>query len=160
VIFEKFHVSSRRLAVDATQRRRNFSQVAFTVTFYGRVSTMLVFEKLHVSSGRLGVCVAVCCSATYATVLRCNTRCIAQHNTFCCMARHVVLHCNTRDGVAPATRMTLRNGGASSRISPKAERWGAGVETQKNVRGEIGGWSRVPFNEPYAPLLSTIYDGA
>ena len=40
------------------------------------------------------------------------------------------------------------------------ERWGAGVETQKNVRGEIGGWDQVPFNEPYAPLLSTIYDGA
>ena len=40
------------------------------------------------------------------------------------------------------------------------ERWGAGVETQKNVRGEIGGWGRVPFNETYAPLLSTIYDGA
>ena len=37
---------------------------------------------------------------------------------------------------------------------------GAGVETQKNVRGEIGGWGRVPFNEPYAPSLSTIYDGA
>jgi len=41
-----------------------------------------------------------------------------------------------------------------------AQRWGAGVETQKNVRGEIGGWGRVPFNEPYAPSLSTIYDGA
>jgi len=40
------------------------------------------------------------------------------------------------------------------------ERWGAGVETQENVRREIGGWGRVPFNEPYAPLLSTIYDGA
>ena len=40
------------------------------------------------------------------------------------------------------------------------ERWGAGVEIQKNVRGEIGGWGRVPFNEPYAPSLSTIYDGA
>jgi len=40
------------------------------------------------------------------------------------------------------------------------ERWGAGVETQKNVRGEIGGWGRVPFNEPCAPSLSTIYDGA
>jgi len=37
---------------------------------------------------------------------------------------------------------------------------GAGVETQKNVRGEVGGWGRVPFNEPYAPSLSTIYDGA
>ena len=41
-----------------------------------------------------------------------------------------------------------------------SERWGAGVETQKNVREEIGGWGRVPFNEPYAPLLSTIYVGA
>jgi len=41
-----------------------------------------------------------------------------------------------------------------------SERWGAGVETQKIVRGEIGGWGRVPFNEPYAPLLNTIYDGA
>ena len=40
------------------------------------------------------------------------------------------------------------------------ERWGAGVETQKNVRREIGGWGRVPFNENYAPSLSTIYDGA
>ena len=40
------------------------------------------------------------------------------------------------------------------------ERWGAGVETQKNVRGEIRGWGRVPFNETYAPSLSTIYDGA
>jgi len=45
-------------------------------------------------------------------------------------------------------------------ISSCSERWGAGVETQKNVRGEIGGWDRVPFNEPYAPSLSTIYDGA
>ena len=41
-----------------------------------------------------------------------------------------------------------------------AERWGAGVETQKILREEIGEWGRVPFNEPYAPLLSTIYDGA
>ena len=38
----------------------------------------------------------------------------------------------------------------------KTERWGAGVETQKNVRGEVGGWGRVPFNEPYAPSLNTI----
>ena len=38
------------------------------------------------------------------------------------------------------------------------ERWGAGVETQKNVRGEIGGWGRVPFNENYAPhLLKYLY---
>jgi len=37
---------------------------------------------------------------------------------------------------------------------------GAGVETQKNARGEIRGWGRVPFNETYAPSFSTIYDGA
>jgi len=40
------------------------------------------------------------------------------------------------------------------------ERWGAGVKTQKNIREDIGGWGRVLFNEPYAPSLSTIYDGA
>ena len=40
------------------------------------------------------------------------------------------------------------------------ERWGAVVETQKNVREEIGGWGREPFHENYAPSLSTIYDGA
>jgi len=49
---------------------------------------------------------------------------------------------------------------ARTRAWPRHIRWGAGVETQKNVRGEIGGWGRVPFNEPYAPSLSTIYDGA
>ena len=47
-----------------------------------------------------------------------------------------------------------------SGVYTRRERWGAGVETQKNVRGEIGGWGRVPFNETYAPSLSTIYDGA
>ena len=50
--------------------------------------------------------------------------------------------------------------GVNTPIVAPDERWGAGVETQKNVRGEIGGWGRVPFNEPYAPSLSTIYDGA
>ena len=35
-----------------------------------------------------------------------------------------------------------------------------GSRPKKNVRGEIVGWGRVPFNEPYAPSLSTIYDGA
>ena len=40
------------------------------------------------------------------------------------------------------------------------ERWGAGVETQKNVQEDFWGWGRVPFNETYAPSLSTIYDGA
>jgi len=45
-------------------------------------------------------------------------------------------------------------------LQAECERWGAGVETQKNVRREIGGWGRVPFNETYAPSLSTIYDGA
>jgi len=37
------------------------------------------------------------------------------------------------------------------KLARHSERWGAGVETQINVRGEIGGWGRVPFNETYAP---------
>ena len=49
---------------------------------------------------------------------------------------------------------------ARTDINELHERWGAGVETQKNVRGEVGGWGRVPFNEPCAPSLSTSYDGA
>jgi len=49
---------------------------------------------------------------------------------------------------------------ASFAVTHTAERWGAGVETQKNGRGEIGEWGRVPFNDPYASSLSTIYDGA
>jgi len=55
-------------------------------------------------------------------------------------------------------------GGVASLLEPvqdrEWERWGAGVETQKYVRGDIGGWGRVPSNETYAPSLSTIYDGA
>ena len=51
------------------------------------------------------------------------------------------------DNIAPEKREMTRGGGLGSR--PK-----------KNVRGEIGGWGRVPFNETYAPSLSTIYDGA
>ena len=62
--------------------------------------------------------------------------------------------CNLRDP------MSLRDPVCICTVSDNVERWGAGVETQKNVRGEIGGWGRVPFNEPYAPSLSTIYDGA
>ena len=38
------------------------------------------------------------------------------------------------------------------------ERWGAGVETQKNVRGEIGGWGRVPFNETYSQSCEGTLD--
>jgi len=38
-------------------------------------------------------------------------------------------------------------------MNARNARWGAGVETQKNVRGEIGGWGRVPVNEPYTPYF-------
>ena len=37
------------------------------------------------------------------------------------------------------------------------ERWGAGVETQKNVRGEIGGWGRVPFNVMHVMNMSCTF---
>jgi len=44
-------------------------------------------------------------------------------------------------------RLIMRGGGLGSR--------------PKKMYGEkIGGWGRVPFNETYAPSLSTIYDGA
>jgi len=67
---------------------------------------------------------------------------------------HVPCSHKTREQVVPCScsLKSLRNS--------HRERWGAGVETQKNVRGEIGGWGRVPFNETYAPSLRTIYDGA
>ena len=69
------------------------------------------------------------------------------------LSRHLNDHENDNE-------IILRIRHESSDDEKYSERWGAGVETQKNVRGEIGGWGQVPFNEPYAPLLSTIYDGA
>jgi len=38
-------------------------------------------------------------------------------------------------------------------VDTDKERWGAGAETQKYVRGDIGGWGRVPCNETYAPSV-------
>ena len=71
----------------------------------------------------------------------------------------------TWDSILAVTRIHHSESGVLYEVRlthdpPDLERWGAGVETQKNVREEIGGWGRVPFNEPYAPSLSTIYDGA
>ena len=60
----------------------------------------------------------------------------------------------------PIEREREREYVTESAVGYRSERWGAGVETQKNVRGEIGGWGRVPFKETYALSLSTIYDGA
>ena len=78
------------------------------------------------------------------SVSHCNT---LRHTQYHTATQHCVLQCeNERDAYS------------SSRAYP--ERWWAGVETQKNVQGEIGGWGRVPLNETYAPSLSTIYDGA
>ena len=68
---------------------------------------------------------------------------VCLHTCVCACACIYILHCKNK--------LLL--------VTPD-ERWGAGVETQKNVRGEVEGWGRVPFNEPYAPSLSTIYDGA
>ena len=59
----------------------------------------------------------------------------------------------------PFSRSEFLNSQLDSHVT-HCERWRAGVETRKNVRGEVGGWGRVPFNQPYAPSLSTIYDGA
>jgi len=80
---------------------------------------------------------------------------------------HVVKGRQAVKGLVCSRRGTkYRSGAVCKRSQTKEslptlnERWGAGVETQKNVRGDIGGWGRVPFNETYAPSLSTIYDGA
>ena len=71
-----------------------------------------------------------------------NSECVV----LCCrVLQCVAVYCVFVVGAAPFSRV---------------ERGGAGVETQKKVRGEIGGWGRVPFNETYAPSLSTFYDGA
>jgi len=37
----------------------------------------------------------------------------------------------------------------NDKSTPSKERWGAGVETQKYVRGDIGAWGRVPSNVKY-----------
>ena len=95
-------------------------------------------------------CVAVCCS-----VLQCVAVC---YNALQCVA----VCCSVLQCVA--VYMLVHHlkcqSAAKSAIHTHHERWGAGVETQKNVRGVFGGWGRVPFNETYAPSLSTIYDGA
>ena len=74
--------------------------------------------------------------------------------TYMCMYRRHIHMCIYIMHQKPTCKFNSRSRNSA------VERWGAGVETQKNIRGEVGGWGRVPFNEPYAPSLSTIYDGA
>ena len=82
-----------------------------------------------------------CLSEAVVKVFCSVSQCVA---VCCSVVQRSAAYCNMMQGIAVCGR----------------ERWGAGVETPKNVRGEIGGWGRVPFNETYAPSLSTIYDGA
>jgi len=91
---------------------------------------------------------------THCNTLRHAAACfnVLQH-TQCSTLQHTAAHWRVKE-----TRFLLKR--LIFIFVGKRERWGAGVETQKNVREEIGGWGRVPFNEPCAPLLSTIYDGA
>jgi len=74
------------------------------------------------------------------------------HYTRAC-ARRRVLETNESLGDAAAARRKIfaddNHKVLELHESRREERWGAGVETQKNVRGEIGEWGRVPFNEPY-----------
>ena len=90
---------------------------------------------------------------------------LSHHTRIASLISHLSLSHHTRI-VSLTSHLSLSHHIASlpshslSQITHALERWGAGVETQKNVRGEIGGWGRVPFNETYAPSLSTIYDGA
>ena len=97
----------------------------------------------------------------HTATTNCNTtlqRTTTPHSlTHCDTLRYTATHCNTLQHTATHCYSTTQDPRLQYAVQ---ERWGAGVETQKNVRGEIGGWGRVPFNEIYAPSLSTIYDGA
>ena len=53
----------------------------------------------------------------------------------------------------------IRNSRVIYRYTSEGEVGGWGRDPKK-CTGRDWGWGRVPFNEPYAPLLSTIYDGA
>ena len=103
-------------------------------------------------------CVAVCCRvlqcvAVSCSALQCDT--VPLNGVSVLLWRCVAVLSSVLSYFAVCCRVLL----PCSMLSTP-ERWGAGVETQKNVWGEIGGWGRVPFNETYAPSLSTIYDGA
>ena len=89
-------------------------------------------------------CAAACCSVLQRVAVRCSA------------LQRVAIRCS----VSIAILYIFLYVAVSVHNICHCERWGAGVETQKNVRGKIGGWGRVPFNETYAPSLSTIYDGA
>ena len=98
------------------------------------------------------LCVAVCCRVLQSVA---GSRCVFPTCVVCCsMLQSVAEFCRVLQALGVYAPPVL------CVVSAYHERWGAGVETQKNVRGEIGGWGRVPFNETYAPSLSTIYDGA
>jgi len=92
-------------------------------------------------------CVAECCSVL---------QCVA----VCCSALQCVAQTLARVRMTHVDESCYARMDESCHTHTEDERWGAGVETQTNVRGEIGGWGRIPFNEPYAPSLSIIYDGA
>jgi len=119
------------------------------------------------------------CNTMQQTATHCNTYCkllflarasntLTHSHTQPC--KHVRIHKNARARAhicihicTPIVLSTILHFLVNYSTRPQDihnERWGAGVETQKYVRGEIGGWGRVPFNESYAPSLSTIYDGA
>ena len=82
----------------------------------------------------------------------------SEHAIYSIIRVHCIFKCMRRHTSAHYTCICVS--AAFLKMQALAERWGAGVETQKNLRGAIGGWGRVPFNETYAPSISTIYDGA
>ena len=127
-------------------------------------------------------CVAACCSVLQRVAVWCsgemkkNVSCsVSQRVAMCCcnvlLQCVVAVQCSVLHLIAAyCSLLQCEMLGLSCQIRTwddagllkryQEERWGAGVETQKNVLGVFGGWGRVPFNEPYAPSLSTIYDGA
>ena len=126
-------------------------------------------DELNSAGEHVYVCVYVCvclCVCVYVPVHVFPCACVCVCVLSVHMHAHICLCVCERVFTVEISALFISN--SNSVAGPcffppwldQQERWGAGVETQQNVRGEIGGWGRVPFNETYAPLLSTIYDGA
>jgi len=126
------------------------TQVNATASYAEAVADEMSIQDLLLLQFSLGFILCACvCQREKERVISCAAGCLKLWVAFCKRA--------TKYRKRPRKIYASKS---SAPFSPALEWWGAGVETQKNVRGEIGGWGRVPFNEPYAPSLCTIYDGA
>ena len=119
---------------------------------YCRVSKTQAYESENMSNSHV-VIHTHSHLVTYRLVYRCLFACEGLSQVYKCV--YIYIHKCELDLFS-----LLSSSSARVMTHWRGERWGAGVETQKNVQEDFGGWGRVPFNETYAPSLSTIYDGA